>query len=78
MRRTKGFNFLGLQITNATVHKVSEDRTRLVLETTIGNGYAIYRDTHNGNEIVYANWITGHLEGKDKAEALRMMKLKTK
>lgn len=69
---------MGLLVTSASIHKVSELRTRLVLETEKGNGYAVYRDTHNDTEIVYANWKRGHLEGKEKDEALRLMNIKTK
>jgi leucyl aminopeptidase (aminopeptidase T) len=63
---------LGLQVIESHVQKVSENRMRLVLRTE-KNEYAVYRDTHNGIEKVYANWKSDFLEGKDKEEVLRLM-----
>lgn len=72
----KAFQFLGLQIVEANVRKISELRTQLALKTDTNNHYAVYRDTHNGEEKVYCNWRREHLEGKERAEALRLMNAK--
>ena len=65
---------LGLDVRHLAVVKISEHRTRVVLETAKGNGYAIYRDTHDGNTIVYANWKREHLEGEEKQLILNIIK----
>lgn len=72
----KGFKFLDLQIAKVYVNKVSEFRTRMILITTKGNEYAVYRDTHNNIEKVYANWKSDFLIGKEKEDALKLMKIK--
>jgi regulator of PEP synthase PpsR (kinase-PPPase family) len=72
----KGYQFLGLMITERHINQISENRTRMVLKTLKGDEYAVYRDTHNGVETVYANWRNGNLEGKEKEQALKAFNVK--
>ncbi len=65
---------LEIERNGLTLTKVSETRQRLALNTIKGNGYAIYRDTNKDNEIYYANWKRGLLEGKELEEVKKYFK----
>jgi hypothetical protein len=61
-------NILGLDATKISVYEVSDNLTRMVLETKKGNGYAVYHYKDDGK--VFANWKMGLLEGKEKEDML--------
>lgn len=69
---------LGLNVKCVSQMNVSKRRTRLVLTTSKGNDYAVYRDKDEKEDIVYCNWRRGFIEGKEKEEVIKIMEKEQK